>query len=88
VHDHGQCWDAATVRQGAVNRLPANLITAIVTALGQLPLVLSDGTTGDEIEGPTAIVILGGLISTTMLTLLSLPSLAGHFVKFDIDTRQ
>jgi len=32
------------VRQGAVNRLPANLITAIVTALGQLPLVLSDGT--------------------------------------------
>jgi len=46
------------------------------------------GTTCDEIEGPTAIVILGGLISTTMLTLLSLPSLAGHFVKFDIDTRQ
>ncbi|MCW8309293.1 efflux RND transporter permease subunit [Acidiphilium sp. PA] len=83
VRDHGQRWDAATVRQGAMDRLPAILITALVTALGLLPLALSAGTTGDEIEGPMAIVILGGLISATILTLLLLPSLAGRFVKFE-----
>ncbi len=83
VVDHGQRWDAATVRQGAMDRLPAILITAIVTALGLLPLALSAGTTGDEIEGPMAIVILGGLISATILTLLLLPSLASRFVKFE-----
>ncbi|MEE3502981.1 efflux RND transporter permease subunit [Acidiphilium acidophilum] len=44
VRDHGQRWDATTVRQGPMDRLPAILITAIVTGLGLLPLALSAGT--------------------------------------------
>ncbi|MDX5929398.1 efflux RND transporter permease subunit [Acidiphilium acidophilum] len=88
VHDHGQPWNAETVRQGAMDRLPAILLTATVTALGLLPLALSAGSTGDEIEGPMAIVILGGLISATILTLLLLPSLAARFVRFDTDVEE
>ncbi|MBU6358271.1 MAG: efflux RND transporter permease subunit [Rhodospirillales bacterium] len=88
VHDHGQSWNAETVRQGAMDRLPAILLTATVTALGLLPLALSTGSTGDEIEGPMAIVILGGLISATVLTLLLLPSLAARFVRFDTDVEE
>jgi CzcA family heavy metal efflux pump len=81
VDEHGQNWNTTTALKGAMDRLPAILITAIVTALGLLPLAISAGTTGDEIEGPMAIVILGGLISATILTLLLLPSLASRFVR-------
>ena len=83
VREQGHPWNNDTVRQGAMDRLPAILLTASVTALGLLPLALNTGSTGDEIEGPMAIVILGGLISATILTLLLLPTLAGRFVKFD-----
>jgi len=58
------------------------LMTALVTALGVLPLAIGSGEAGREIEGPMAIVILGGLITSTALNLLVLPALAwkwGHF---------
>ncbi|MEI6535269.1 MAG: efflux RND transporter permease subunit, partial [Verrucomicrobiaceae bacterium] len=58
------------------------LMTALVTALGVLPLALGSGEAGREIEGPMAIVILGGLVSSTFLNLLVLPSLAWKFGKF------
>ena len=51
-------------------------MTASVTALGLLPIALGASLPGQEIEGPMAIVILGGLCSSTALTLLVLPSLA------------
>jgi CzcA family heavy metal efflux pump len=82
VRDEGLPWSAETARRGAMDRLPAILITATVTALGLLPLALATGSPGDEIEGPMAIVILGGLITATMVTLLILPHLAARFLRF------
>jgi Cu/Ag efflux pump CusA len=57
-------------------------MTAVVTALGLLPLALGTGEAGREIEGPMAIVILGGLITSTLLNLLVLPTLARRYGRF------
>jgi Cu/Ag efflux pump CusA len=57
-------------------------MTAIVTALGLLPLALGSGQPGKEIEGPMATIIVGGLVTSTILNLLILPSIMLHFGKF------
>jgi len=59
-------------------------MTALVTALGLLPLALGTGEAGQEIEGPMALVILGGLITSTCLNLLILPTLALRYGKFGV----
>ena len=56
-----------------MERLGPILMTALVTALGLLPLALGSGDPGREIEGPMAIVILGGLATSTLLSLFVLP---------------
>ena len=71
-----------TVVRAATERLVPVTMTALVTALGLLPLALGSGEAGREIEGPMAIVILGGLITSTILTLVVLPVFASHFAKF------
>jgi Cu/Ag efflux pump CusA len=84
VEEEGQTWGLATAIRGASERLVPILMTAIVTALGLLPLALGSGEPGKEIEGPMAIVILGGLATSTALNLLVLPTLAlrwGRFVR-------
>jgi Cu/Ag efflux pump CusA len=58
-------------------------MTASVTALGLLPLALGSGAAGREIEGPMAQVILGGLLTSTALNLLVLPSLALRYGRFE-----
>ena len=77
----GKPWSADLARQAAADRLPAILITACVTALGLLPLALATGSPGDAIEGPMAIVILGGLATATILTLFVLPILAPRVLR-------
>ena len=52
-------------------------------ALGLLPLAIGSGSAGQEIEGPLAIVILGGLITSTALNLLVLPTLALRYGRFE-----
>jgi Cu/Ag efflux pump CusA len=82
VEVEGMSWGLEAVMRGASERLLPILMTATVTALGLLPLALGTGEAGREIEGPMAIVILGGLVTSTALNLLVLPSLAlryGHF---------
>ena len=69
--------------RGATERLIPILMTALVTALGLLPLALGSGEAGREIEGPMAIVILGGLVTSTALNLLVLPTLALRYGKFN-----
>ena len=75
-------WGIETALRGATERLIPILMTALVTALGLLPLALGSGAAGREIEGPMAIVILGGLVNSTALNLLVLPVLALRFGKF------
>jgi len=55
-----------------------------VTGLGLLPLALGSGAPGREIEGPMALVILGGLVTSTALNLLVLPTLALRFGRFTV----
>ncbi len=79
---HGAIWNEATARRAALDRLPAILLTASVTALALLPLALAAGSPGDEIEGPMAIVILGGLIPATLVNLFALPHAAARWLRF------
>lgn len=82
VRVEGLPWDKAAVVRGASERLGPILMTALVTGLGLLPLALDSGKAGREIEGPMALVILGGLVSSTALNLLVLPPLAWRFGRF------
>jgi Cu/Ag efflux pump CusA len=54
-------------------------MTALVTALGVLPLAIQTGQAGREIQGPMAIVILGGLLTSTLASLILLPALAWRY---------
>ena len=62
------------VKQGSMQRLRTVLMTAMLAALGLLPMALSHDI-GSETQRPLAIVIIGGLITATMLTLVVLPAL-------------
>lgn len=81
----GDAWGVATALRGAGERLGPILMTATVTGLALLPLALGSGDPGREIEGPMAIVILGGLITSTVLSLLVLPSLSLRYLRFGGD---
>jgi Cu/Ag efflux pump CusA len=83
VSVEGLEWGYATAVRGASERLAPILMTALVTALGLLPLAIRSRAPGQEIEGPLAIVILGGLITSTALNLLILPTLALRFGRFE-----
>jgi Cu/Ag efflux pump CusA len=69
----GMAWGPELVLRGARERLAPVLMTALVTGLGLLPIALGSGEAGREIEGPMALVILGGLVTSTALNLLVLP---------------
>ena len=71
--EEGVAWGPQVVFRGARERLAPVLMTALVTGLGLLPIALGSGEAGREIEGPMAVVILGGLISSTALSLFVLP---------------
>ena len=66
------------VRRGAERRLRPVLMTAAITAFGLVPLLFASGP-GSEIQKPLAIVVIGGLISSTLLTLILLPLLYERF---------
>ncbi|MCC8967918.1 efflux RND transporter permease subunit [Bradyrhizobium sp. Pear76] len=84
----GRAWTAATAITGAADRLVPILMTSLVTGLGLLPLALGAGEPGREIEGPMAVVILGGLLTSMALNLLVLPTLALRYARFDAGHRQ
>jgi len=83
VDVEGYEWNLDTCIRGASERLPSVLMTALVTALGLLPLAIGSGEPGREIEGPMATIIVGGLISSTILNLLILPTIMLHFGRFE-----
>jgi Cu/Ag efflux pump CusA len=83
VVEEGARWDLDTAIRGAQERLPSILITALVTALAMLPIAVNSDNPGREIMGPMASIIIGGLVSSTILNLLVLPSVMLRFGKFE-----
>ncbi|MEP6829952.1 MAG: efflux RND transporter permease subunit [Rhizomicrobium sp.] len=79
VDNEGADWAPVTVLRGAQERLIPILMTAAVTGLGLMPLALGMNQPGQEIEGPMAVTVLGGLVSSTLLNLVVLPALAERF---------
>ena len=74
-HEESVDFGRDLIIRGAAERLPPILMTAFTTGLALLPLVILGDRPGHEIEHPMAIVILGGLISSTFLSLVLLPVL-------------
>jgi CzcA family heavy metal efflux pump len=81
VQVEGCTWNFELVLRGANERLVPILMTAAVTALGLAPLAFALHRPGLEIEGPMAVTVLGGLLSSTLLNLLVLPALAMRYVR-------
>jgi CzcA family heavy metal efflux pump len=75
----GVAFGQGLVRQGSEERLAPILMTALATGLALLPLVLSGQKPGHEVEYPLAVVILGGLVTSTLLNLFLLPPLYLRF---------
>jgi cobalt-zinc-cadmium resistance protein CzcA len=73
LRDEGTQLDAA-IREGALTRLRPVLMTALVASLGFIPMAIATGT-GAEVQRPLATVVIGGILSSTLLTLLVLPIL-------------
>ena len=77
----------AAVSQGAKGRLRAVLTTALVASLGFLPMALATGA-GAEVQRPLATVVIGGILSSTLLTLLVLPAVYGALLARDERKRE
>ncbi|MBV8852402.1 MAG: efflux RND transporter permease subunit, partial [Sinobacteraceae bacterium] len=74
-------WSDTIALRGAAERFTPVLLTALLTALALLPVALQARSAGHEIEGPMAVVILGGLVSSTLATLLLIPPLAARWLR-------
>ncbi|GJH25840.1 efflux RND transporter permease subunit [Caballeronia novacaledonica] len=87
LREEGVPLDEA-VREGALTRLRPVLMTALVASLGFVPMALATGT-GSEVQRPLATVVIGGILSSTALTLLVLPVLyrVCHSVSFRSNAR-
>ncbi len=86
LRDDGKPLDQA-VRIGALTRLRPVLMTALVASLGFVPMAIATGT-GAEVQRPLATVVIGGIISSTILTLLVLPALYRLAHRKDADERE
>lgn len=73
LESEGVPFGNALIRRGSLERLGPILMTAFATGLALVPLVLAGNAPGHEIEHPMAVVVLGGLVSSTVLNLLVLP---------------
>jgi Cu/Ag efflux pump CusA len=77
----GETFGLELAVRGAVERLSPIMMTALATGLALVPLVIAGDIPGAEIEYPMAIVILGGLVTSTLLNLFVVPSLYLRFAK-------
>jgi len=79
LRDDGLALEQA-IRRGAEERLVPILMTALATALALVPLALAAGEPGSEIQAPMAVVILWGLVSSTLLNMLVVPAVCRRFL--------
>jgi len=77
----GETFSSSMILRGAEERLVPILMTASCTALALLPIVIGGNRPGHEIEHPMAVVILGGLVTSTLLNLFVMPALSLRFAK-------
>ena len=77
LRDEGLALLEAVV-EGAIHRFRPVMMTATVAMLGLIPFLFADGP-GSEVQRPLAIVVIGGLITSTLLTLIVVPALYGYF---------
>jgi CzcA family heavy metal efflux pump len=80
-HQEGMTFGPELVQRGARERIAPIMMTALTTGLALVPLAFAGSIPGHEIEHPMAIVILGGLVTSTLLNLLVVPSLYLRFGK-------
>jgi Cu/Ag efflux pump CusA len=83
--EEGVPFGPALVKRGAEERLSPIMMTALATALAIIPLIVGGSIPGHEIEHPMAIVIMGGLITSTLVNLFIVPSL---YLRFGRGKRQ
>src|ERR1041385_5922390 len=74
LHEENVPFREAIVR-GSLERLSPILMTALVTAVGLIPLALGGTQPGKEIQQPMAVVILGGIVTSTLLNMIVIPPL-------------
>jgi len=77
----GETFGPALILRGAQERLAPILMTALTTGLALVPLVIAGNIPGHEVEHPMAVVILGGLVTSTLLNLFVVPSLYLRFAR-------
>ncbi len=77
--EEGERFGAELVLRGSEERLAPILMTALATGLALLPIVVGGNRPGHEIEHPMAVVILGGLVTSTLLNLFLMPALYLRF---------
>ncbi len=83
LREEGECMSASFLLRGAEERLSPILMTALSTGLGLVPLVIAGNRPGHEIEYPLAVVITGGLVTSTLMNLVFVPALYRAFRKPD-----
>ncbi len=83
VQDEGMAVGEAIVR-GSMERLTPVLMTALSTGLALIPLVLAADEAGNEIQAPMGVVLLGGLLTSTVLNMLVVPVLFDRFGKLEV----
>jgi len=90
INNENLIWNIETCIQGAKERLPSILMTALVAGLALTPIAMGSNEPGKEIEGPMATIIIGGLFTSTILNLLILPTVLlnfGYFKKNNTSTQ-
>jgi CzcA family heavy metal efflux pump len=79
LKEEGETWTTSMVIRGALERLVPVLMTALTAALALIPLILSPDEPGKEILYPVAVVIFGGLVSSTLMNIALMPTLFWNF---------
>jgi Cu/Ag efflux pump CusA len=73
-----------SIVQGSLERLSPILMTALVTGVGLIPLALGVGQPGKEIQQPMAVVILGGIVTSTFLNMIVIPVLYSKYGRAEV----
>lgn len=79
LKEEGETWAPSMILRGALERLVPVLMTALTAALALIPLILSPHEPGKEILYPVAVVIFGGLVSSTLMNMALMPTLFWNF---------